>query len=186
MKKRLVLTILLLCVFISFSSCKSGENNQAKAKSLVKIAFTLPNESIRTAQTKDLESVTSKDGSSSITIEQVPTQNLEDAISKEFGNYVAENTLKDAGSSFYSSIIMMHIMSIDKKIAITPKEIVVKQDDKQKNHYSYVMKAMMSIDKSSEQEIKIDGIIQFDKNGKVDYMSTTGSDYKKILETSIS
>lgn len=170
MKSKILVVCLALLMTIVTVGCKNQDDRIEVCTNLVMTVIEAPNEGVKTALANE---------DSAEAQEQIIT-----ATTGLVGDVILESVITDQSSSFNSSVMALQYQAVFQGITINPTEVSVTQDSKQKNNYNYEAKATLSGDDIGEKSITLKGRIQFNKDGKVDFMTVDGKDFTDIMKMS--
>jgi len=105
---------------------------------------------------------------------------MEGAIFGLAGGQLSDSQVNRAGTSFRNQIVDFHTWAVTKDFTIKPSSVKVTPNASQKSLYAYEAAALFSDEKESGKPITLIGRVQFDDNGKINFISLEGSDYHAI------
>ena len=107
---------------------------------------------------------------------------MEQAIVALAGGQLSESQVNRPGTSFRNQIVDFHTLAVIKGFTIKVSNVKIIPSTNQKSLYAYEAAAVFSDEKESGKPITLIGRIQFDDNGKVNFVSLEGSDYRAIWD----
>lgn len=153
---KLALIITLAISMIGLAGCDKKQNNKDIAETFAREILTIPNEEIAKVAKLDVLEVGAEE------LDKKTNQ----AIEAAFGDVVAKDTITDAGKTFYTDVIMLHIMSTVMELAYTVESI----DVTELNQKQFSFTAKITSEAESDK-LTATGSIQFDDEGKINFVT---------------
>lgn len=170
--------ILVLCM----SSCKGKIDNKTIAENFIQSSFTFPSaELIKECQDYSDKLANPISEENLVKIDENHGKYISKYASSLFGNTVATDKLIP-GVALYDNIILLHRMGATLGFSYELTDSSVKQQASNADHFDYTVTVKASIPEGVTDNfgngpeitsIAFSGVIQFDKAGKIDFVSVT-------------
>lgn len=159
--KKVLTFILLLFTLTTFHlvGCEKKPSYEETAENFAKKVLTVPYQDISEVvhsdlMTQDIEEYDKK---------------LNEAIENLCGDIVPKDILTDTSSTFFDNVIMLHLMAAGHDFTYTVENIEITQYSDKK--YNYTAEVIAS---NREENLTLQGLIQFNDSDKIDYMTIKG------------